>query len=73
MVCDRCVMAVDNELQKLQIKPIQITLGEVDLGSTQLTPNQLISLSSNLQEIGFEVIDDKKSRIIDRIKTIIIE
>lgn len=73
MVCDRCIMAVDAELKKLQFEPKTINLGEIDLGSKELTTEQLAELSVNLEKLGFELIDDKKTRIIDRIKTIIIE
>ena len=73
MVCDRCIMAVEAELNKLQIEPKTINLGEIDLGDKELTTEQLAELSGNLEELGFELIDDKKTRIIDRIKTVIIE
>ena len=73
MVCDRCKMAVADELRKLNITPDKVALGEVDLGAQKLTDKQLAELTNNLEKIGFELIDDKKSRIIDRIKTIIIE
>ncbi len=73
MVCDRCILAVESELLKLGVTDARISLGEVDLGSRELAPAQLQELSANLQKIGFELIDDKKSRLIERIKTIIIE
>ena len=73
MVCDRCIMAVETELKNLQIEPKTINLGEIDLGNKELTTEQLAELSANLEKLGFELIDDKKTRIIDRIKTIIIE
>ena len=73
MVCDRCITAVENELKDLHIETKAINLGEIDLGDKKLTPEQLAELSSNLEKLGFELIDDKKTRIIDRIKTLIIE
>ena len=73
MVCDRCIMAVEAELKKLHVEAKAINLGEIDLGDKELSPEQLAELSGNLEKIGFELIDDKKTRIIDRIKTIIIE
>ena len=73
MVCDRCIMAVEAELKTLRVEARAINLGEIDLGDEELSPEQLAELSRNLQKLGFELIDDKKTRIIDRIKTIIIE
>ena len=73
MVCDRCIMAVNTELINMNIEPKSISLGEIDLGDKELTTDQLTKLSVNLENLGFELIDDKKTRMIDRIKTIIIE
>lgn len=72
MVCDRCIMAVELELKKLALMPKFIQLGEVDLGDKAPSTEQLALLSERLIEIGFELIDDKKSKIIEQIKTIII-
>jgi AraC-like DNA-binding protein len=66
-------MAVNVELNKLGIEPKSTQLGEIDLGNSELTAEQLVELSGNLEMLGFELIDDKKTRLIDRIKTIIIE
>jgi len=66
-------MAVEDVLNNLEIKPKNIELGEVDLVDEELPPDQLTILSENLKKIGFELIDDKKSKIIERIKTFIIE
>jgi YesN/AraC family two-component response regulator len=73
MVCDRCIMAVENELNNLNIRPKNVALGEVDLGDYDLSAEQLTRLSERLVKIGFAIIDDKKSKIIERIKTFIIE
>jgi AraC-like DNA-binding protein len=73
MVCDRCIAAVNLELTKLAIEPKAVDLGVIDLGDHNLPENKLAILSDNLENLGFEIIDDKKTQIIDRIKTIIIE
>ncbi len=72
MVCSRCIMAVQNELDKLGIDVDRIKLGEVVL-SEELSTAHKNSLSEALSELGFELIDDKKSQIIEQIKTTIID
>lgn len=72
MVCNRCIMVVQNELEKLGLDFTNITLGEVNL-TKELQPNEKILLEKALVSLGFEVIDDKKSRIIEKIKTVIID
>jgi AraC-like DNA-binding protein len=72
MVCNRCKMAVKSELEKLDITPVSVELGEVEL-QQDLTPEQKQSFIRSLQALGFDWIDDKKSKTIERIKNIIVE
>lgn len=72
MVCNRCIMVVQDELIKLGILPKHVELGEVLLDA-ELTKEQKESVSSALVPLGFEMIDDKKSRIIEKIRTVIID
>src|SRR5690606_860229 len=72
MVCDRCIMAVKNELAKLNLKAKDIKLGEV-IFDEEPTAEEKNSLDEALIPLGFEIIDNKKSRIIEKIKNIIID
>jgi AraC-like DNA-binding protein len=72
MVCNRCIMVVKNELDKLGIQSLHIALGEVVL-SKDLTETVKQNLNIHLKTLGFELIDDKKSRVIEQIKSYIIE
>lgn len=72
MVCNRCIMVVQNELDKLGLVAKNIKLGEVTL-ERELTKEERSKLEKTLVPLGFEVIDDRKSRIIEKIKNIIID
>ncbi len=72
MVCNRCIMVVQNEFDKLGLKINNITLGEVTL-DRELDDNRKNAIQSALESLGFELIDDKKSRLIEKIKTTIID
>jgi len=72
MVCDRCIMVVQNELDKLGLDSKNVKLGEVTL-TKEITPTEKEALVKTLEPLGFEVIDDKKGRIIEKIKNIIID
>ncbi|MWB94626.1 helix-turn-helix domain-containing protein [Flavobacterium sp. GA093] len=72
MVCSRCKMVVKAEFEKLEIEPISVELGEVEL-TKPITETEKATLLQNLQALGFDLIDDKKSKTIDKIKTLIIE
>ena len=72
MVCNRCIMVVQNELDKLGFDVVNIKLGEVMLAK-EPTPEEKSNLDKVLVPLGFEIIDNKKSRIIEQIKNIIID
>ncbi|WP_280646931.1 MULTISPECIES: AraC family transcriptional regulator [unclassified Dysgonomonas] len=72
MVCNRCIMVVRSELEKLGIEPLSVELGEVTL-SENLTPQQKEQLGGTLESLGFSLIDDKKARLIEQVKNLIIE
>lgn len=72
MVSNRCKMAVKEELRKLGLHFIVVDLGEVEvMGNISMTQRQ--ELKANLLLSGLELMDDKKSMLIEKIKNIIIE
>lgn len=72
MVCSRCKMVVQNILEKQGYAPLHIELGQVEL-SEEPDKDALHQLNTALQEVGFELIDDRKHRLIERIKNTIVE
>jgi len=65
-------MVVRAELEKAGLHPSTVELGEVEI-KEQPTADTLLQLGKSLQNLGFEIIDDRKSRIIEKIKNIIVE
>lgn len=72
MVCNRCIIVVRQELEKLGISPVAVGLGEVHLREKQ-NSEQLEKIRAALSAVGFELIDNKKSKLIEVIKRIIID
>ncbi|MDR1055770.1 MAG: AraC family transcriptional regulator [Prevotellaceae bacterium] len=72
MVCNRCIMVLQYELNRLGLDVKNIKLGEVTLDK-ELTSEEKNTLNKVLISLGFEIIDDKKSRIVEKIKNIIID
>lgn len=66
-------MAVRKVLEDLELSPLSVELGEVEIVESPLPEDKLKALRAALEELGFELIDDKRSRIIARIKSLIIE
>lgn len=72
MVSLRCKLLVKEELKKLGIRHASIELGMVET-QEDLTPLQHDLLKENLLRSGLELLDDKKSILIERIKNAIVE
>jgi len=71
MVCPRCIKVVREELEKLGIKIKSIILGEVEVEQPK-DELPLEKISKILSDNGFELIEDSKAKIIERIKNEII-
>lgn len=72
MVSLRCKMMVKHELEKLGLHFVTVDLGTIDV-LENISPQQRQKLKENLQRSGLELLDDKKSILIEKIKSIIIE
>lgn len=73
MVCDRCNSAVIAALNELQLNFTSVELGQVNFGDQAIASEILDKLQLKLERLGFEILDNKKSRLIDKVKTSIIE
>jgi hypothetical protein len=65
-------MVVKSELEKLGLHPISIELGEIEIQEDNID-TQKDDLLKNLRALGFDIIDDKKRRISEKIKNLIID
>lgn len=72
MVCDRCIMMVKSELEKFGLHPLTVELGMTNV-DRELSAEEKKQLNERLEKPGFKLIDDKKTRLIESIKTTIIE
>jgi AraC-like DNA-binding protein len=72
MVSLRCKMMVEEELKKLGLHHMVVDLGSVEILKT-ITTEQREALKINLLKSGLELLDDKKSILIEKITNVIIE
>lgn len=72
MVCQRCVMAVEAILETGQIPFQKVTFGEIHLQDA-LNEEQKSYLKTQLEKIGFELIDNHSSGLIEKIKQLVIK
>lgn len=71
MVCNRCITVVEQIFRQTGITPAAVSLGEVTLNE-RLSGEKLASMDKLLTEQGFARIDDKKSQLLEQIKSTVI-
>ncbi len=67
MVCERCKRSVEHILNTLEVAYTEVRLGEVIL-TIGIKPSVKPQLSRALEREGFELLEDRDSRIINQIK-----
>jgi AraC-like DNA-binding protein len=72
MVCNRCIMVVESELKKLGLAARTVQLGEIET-ENELSKTEKSNLNDALQKLGFALIDDRKSQLIEKTKALIVE
>lgn len=72
MVSLRCKMLVKEELKKLGIEYVSVDLGMVEIFG-KIDPEQIEKFKKGVQNSGLELMDDKRSVLIEQAKHLIIE
>jgi AraC-like DNA-binding protein len=72
MVSARCQMVVKAEIEKCGLYYVDVKLGEVDI-KEDISPEQKKHLNRALRASGLELMDDKKSILVEKIRIAIIE
>lgn len=72
MVCPRCITAVTEILERSGVVVKSVTLGEAEIAE-ELTDKEKTRLKAQLEASGFELLEDRKSRMVEAVKNSIIE
>jgi len=73
MVCDRCILVVEKQLEEMGFKPVSVSLGEIDLGKDGLASADIRRIQDALETFGFQLLDDRAGQLIQRTKTLLLE
>ena len=65
-------MVVRQEFEKAGVKPLEVNMGEVIL-SEPIAESELKNISDQLTRLGFEILDDKHKKLIEKAKTALIK
>ena len=71
MVCPRCIRSIERLLADQDLPVKNVELGEVELFAPP-DAGQLAALRQNLEAEGFELLDDRNSRLVEQVKNLIV-
>jgi AraC-like DNA-binding protein len=72
MISQRCIIKVKDELETLHIPYISVDLGVIEL-HTEIAKSKRNQLKVNLLKSGLELLENKRSILVEKIKNQIIE
>lgn len=72
MVCDRCILVVRQEMEKLGLNPVKVELGMAEAGR-EIREEERKLLAERLHALGFSLLEEKRLIVIEHIKKMIIE
>lgn len=72
MVCNRCIMVVSEIFDEARIQDAKVQLGKVSIQEA-VSADKLSEIQQQLNDAGFEIINDSKSRLIEEIKKLTID
>ena len=67
MVCPRCIAAVKEVLSSEGLTVKSVSLGDAEV-EEDLSSDQCRSVAEKLQDKGFELLDDPRSQLVERIR-----
>jgi YesN/AraC family two-component response regulator len=73
MACESCKVVVKETLTKLKLRPVKVELGEAEIREQHISDEKKQKLNDILGKAGLEVVEDKGSVLLQRIKAGIIE
>lgn len=72
MVCPRCILAVRTLLVSKGFTPIVVNLGDVEIAE-ELDDARKNDLDEALRSLGFELLDDPKSQLVEQLRVAVLE
>ena len=71
MVCQRCLIVVESELQKMGHTPVKLSLGAVTFMASGSQSSAV--LEEGLSRLGFSLLEDKKEKLLVQVKQLVEE
>ena len=72
MDCPQCIRVVGEDLAALGLQVHRVALGEADVSTPDGAAPDYAAIRASLHEAGFELLEDPRDQLVDRIKTLLV-
>lgn len=72
MVCPRCIMTVKKLLESEGLTVMSVSLGDAEIAE-ELTDEQRLAVATELQQVGFELLDNPRSQLVEQIRIAVLK
>lgn len=72
MACLSCKVVVTEALKELEIEPIKVELGEIEIREG-LTDVEKQKLNNKIKKVGLELLENKQGAIIEKIRKVVVD
>ena len=72
MACLSCKVVVKEALEELEIQPVKVEMGEVEI-KEDLTDIEKKKLNDKIKKVGLELLENKQGAIIEKIRKVVVD
>jgi len=73
MVCERCILVINNTLAQLGYDSANVLMGEINFVEENLSEQDIARIQQAIEPLGFELVSNRKQVMIEHIKSALIE
>jgi len=73
MVCERCILVINNTLAQLGYGSTNVLMGEINFVEENLSEQDIARIQQAIEPLGFELVSNRKQAMIEHIKSALIE
>lgn len=73
MVCERCILVINNTLAQLGYGSANVLMGEINFVEKNLSEQDIVHIQQAIEPLGFELVSNRKQVMIEHIKSALIE
>lgn len=72
MACESCKVVVKEALEEMDIHPVKVDLGEIEI-KDDISDDEKRELNSRIKKVGLELLEKKQGVLIEKIRSVMVD